>query len=227
MGKIKPIYVMNQEGLINLERQAILEGIKDLIWISEALEIGVSYLDVWRNNNFKNEDGSLKPFQSVDWYIQRGRETSSNKKQLNADTMQHYVVCEPWRDPKKGGRDHYDILVVRDDMYSRDTNFVIGLAIEGLGAVISTHRFKTLGDKTRYECIKTETMHELGHVFGLIPDSRTENVEYSLGKHCANICIMRQGLTLPADWINISNDRIQHGALCSTCEQDLRNYFRK
>jgi len=111
------------------------------------------------------------------------------------------------------------------DIQIFDTNFVIGLASPGIGTTISTYRFKQLDDKLRYECIKTETMHELGHVFGLIPDERTTDVEDSLGKHCANICIMRQGLTLPTDWINITKDRLDQGALCQPCKSDLKEYF--
>jgi len=62
-------------------------------------------------------------------------------------------------------------------------------------------------------------------VFGLIPKNRTKNIKESLGKHCINICIMRQGLELPKDWIDLTRDRIKYGALCPTCKQDLKNYF--
>lgn len=225
--KIKPVYLMNQAGLSDLEKRAVLNGASELIRLAEVVGIELVDFGVWKNSDFQNQDGSLKQYQSVDWYVGRGKETSRNKTQLNADTMLRYLWSEPWRNPKQGGRDHYDILVVHNDMYFGDTNFAIGLAQPGIGTIISTHRFKGLGDKAKYECIKTETMHELGHIFGLVPNSRTQNVESSLGKHCTNRCTMRQGLILPDDWIDITNDRLKYGALCPTCKTDLKEYFRK
>jgi predicted Zn-dependent protease len=134
------------------------------------------------------------------------------------------LSVEPWRDD---GRDQYDILIVRSDIYAEEDNFLVGIAREGFGTVISTYRFNGLDDKLKYECIKTETMHELGHVFGLLPDNRTEDVEDSLGLHCANRCIMRQGLNVPEDWINMTKDRLRYDALCKRCEKDLKDYFRE
>ncbi|MFH1182070.1 MAG: hypothetical protein V1702_03880 [Candidatus Woesearchaeota archaeon] len=224
--KIKPVYIMNQAGLSDLEKKAVLDGASEMIRLAQA-DVDIADFGVWRNNGFRNRDGSLKQYQSVDWYVERGRDTSRNTTQLNASTMQNLLMLEPWRYAQQGGKDHYDILVVHDDMYSGDTNFVIGLAQPGIGTTISTNRFGSLNNELKYECIKTETMHELGHVFGLIPDERTENVEHRLGKHCTNRCTMRQGLTLPNDWINITKDRLKYGALCPTCETDLKEYFRR
>jgi predicted Zn-dependent protease len=206
LSKIKPVYVMNQAGVADLEKQAVLEGASELISLAEVSGVDLADFGVFRNDGYRSSNSSLREFQSVDWYVQRGREASRNGTQLNADMMQYDLRSEPWRNPQKGGKDHYDILIVHDDMYSGDTHFVIGVAERGIGTTISTHRFKELNDRARYECIKTEIMHELGHVFGLIPDARTLNVEYSLGKHCSNTCTMRQGLRVPDDWINITND---------------------
>ena len=111
-------------------------------------------------------------------------------------------------------------------MYVSDANFVIGVGYPGIGTAISTSRFHGLKDRKKYECIKTMIMHELGHAFGLIRNGRTRNVENSLGPHCTNRCTMRQGLSLPDDWIKMSQDRLKHGALCGTCETDLKNYFK-
>ena len=225
--KIKPIYIMNQPGLSAIDKTAVLEGARELIRLADVNGIEIADFGAWQNNVYRTPDGSLREFQSAEWYINRGRANSRNSGQLNADALQIALLTEPWRDPRKGGKDHYDIFIVHSDMYSQNTNFVIGLAQEGIGTTISTHRFQGLEDRTRFECIKTETIHELGHVFGLVPNERTTYIEYSLGKHCTNRCIMRQGLRLPTDWINFTNDRQRYGALCPTCSKDLREYFRK
>jgi len=106
------------------------------------------------------------------------------------------------------------------------TNFIIGLASPGDSTTFSVKRFRELDEWMKNECIKTETMHEVGHVFGLIPYSRTKNVEQSLGKHCTNKCTMRQGLMVPQDWIKITKDRLDYGAFCDDCKKDLVEYFK-
>ena len=228
MGKLFPIFMMNQEGLKDLEKKSVLEGASELIKLAKVGGIEIFDLGIWRNKDFIDANGALKPYQSVDWYIQRGKETSRNRNQLNIQMIGQLLVFEPWRDKNKGGKDHYDILVLHSDMYqSEDTNFVIGSAAEGIGTIISTYRFNQLEDRERYECIKTETMHELGHVFGLIPKNRKKDVKKSLGKHCTNICVMRQGLNVPEDWIKMTNDRLRYGVLCPACEKDLINYFKE
>ena len=226
MAKIKPVYVMNENGLGRLEKAAVLDGIHELLGfggVSNLIEI-VDYM-VWRNDNYVNPDGSLKEYQSVDWFLQQGKNSSRSKSQVNATTMLHLLTFEPFRKIK----DHYDCFIVHSDMYDgrKDINFVIGLAREGIGTIISTDKFSNLDDRMRYECVKTETMHEMGHVFGLLPNSRNYNVENSLGKHCANRCIMRQGLTLPSDWIKMTDDRWKYGPLCKDCKQDIKDYFRR
>lgn len=70
----------------------------------------------------------------------------------------------------------------------------------------------------RIECTKTVVMHELGHVLGLIPEKRTENIEEeSTGTHCTNSCVMRGGVDGLGDWIEYTLNRYQSGPYCSKC----------
>lgn len=223
MSKTKPVYIMNEQGISDLEKKAILDGTKELLKIASVEGIiSITDFGAWKGKDYKNPDGSLARFQSVDWYLQEGKKFSREHIQLNAEELFTYLEIEPWRKTK----DHYDILATKQDMYYKDTNFVIGIAYPCIGTVVSTYRFKNLPDKTKYECIKTEIMHELGHAFGLVRTGR-ENSEYNLGQHCTNKCVMRQGLRLPTDWINMTNDRLKHGALCSLCEKDLKEWFKE
>jgi predicted Zn-dependent protease len=159
---------------------------------------------------------------SVINYLDKGLK-AGRKGQINVDEILNIlgneIIVLPLKDI------YYKILILKTDMYSDETNFVIGLAQEGIGSVISINRFLKLDYQTQIECIKTETIHELGHVFGLIPDSRTIMVEESLGKHCKNHCTMRQGLNVPTDWIEISKDRLNYGTFCDICREDLRMFF--
>lgn len=226
MRRIKPLYLMHEEGVTTKQINAVLDGIRQMLdMCGMTSQIEIHNFGVWRHGEWRKE-GKLIPWKSVDWYIQRGREESVRRDQLDGNTIIYQLYGEPWQDPSKGGQPHYDVVVLKSDMYADDTNFVIGVALPEHGTVISIHRFLGLRDQvTQIECIKTETMHEIGHVFGLVPEERTENVEESLGKHCTNICVMRQGLRLPNDWIRITHDRLNQQALCRQCQKDLRAFF--
>jgi len=146
-------------------------------------------------------------------------------EQLNASTMISHCRAEPWRQKE----DHYDLFICSSDLWdgSMNINFIIGLASKGTGTVLSVARFREpgLGERLKYECIKTEVMHEMGHVFGLV--TGRGKTEENLGPHCADSCTMRQGITVPHDWIPITQDRLRYGAFCQQCTNDLRGYFRE
>lgn len=222
--RIRPIYVMCEEGLQNFQIQAVLQAIQTVLQIAlVSSKIQVINFGIWRNRDYR--DGSLfRPYHSIDWYIQSARQASDRHGQLNGDQLIDNLRSEPWQNSKP----HYDIVILHSDLYSGkdDNNFVIGLAAQGLGTVISINRFLRIDQTLQIECIKTETIHEVAHVFGLIPDERNCCVEESLNKHCTNVCVMRQGLTVPNDWISMTYDRLRVGQpFCPFCLQDLQRYF--
>lgn len=220
--KIRPVYVMHESGVTFSENEAVLEGIREVI-AHAGLEGKLPVQD-WGEWNMGSGD-----YESVEWYINRAKQTGragrGHGPQLNAGNLMLGLECEPW----KKSNDHYDVLVCSSDMWdgSNRTNFVIGVARPNESTVLSVRRFRGLRKRMAAECVKTETIHELGHVFGLIPYERKSNVEHSLGKHCANVCSMRQGLTVPTDWEKYTKDRLANGALCPQCIDDLKDYFRR
>ena len=224
-----PIYLMHEEGLAGDDKAAVLSGIKELESLA-GVRLEIRDFGVWREPYYKDEGGLIK-YQSVDWYIEQGRKQSQTNDQIFADIILDEMFCDPWRLPEKGGEPHYDVMVVNQDMYAAGTvtefgtGFVIGLASPSYGTIMSVFRFFGLDIKERFECIKTEAMHELGHVFGLPSVDRKTNIEESLGGHCTNRCVMRQGLAVPHDWRRLSEDRLNHGALCIECEKELKSFF--
>ena len=223
--RIKPIYLMHQKGLFNSEILAVIDGISEirkLIFELTGINIGFKNFKNWGNSN-----DDLEPYQGVEWYINIGKQASSRRTQLNVSAIQDVIAREPWKDVYQGGTDHYDVFVVKEDMYAGDNNFVIGEANRLIGTTISTYRFRDLDEQRQYECIKTEVMHELGHVFGAPSEQRTHNIEESLGEHCTNTCVMRQGLLVPQDWIKLTEDRILYEPMCQDCKNDLRQYLTR
>lgn len=122
--------------------------------------------------------------------------------------------------------DYYQVYLVQADLSNGrpEDEFVLGWSFPLTGSVISPHRLRTLNRQQRRECFKTVSMHELGHVFDL-PLKTRDDLVHSVGAHCPNICIMRQGLNVPDDWLQITADRLAHGPLCEQCLADLRKFF--
>ncbi len=73
-------------------------------------------------------------------------------------------------------------------------------------------------DLMEIECTKTVVMHEFGHVLGLLPENRTEDiVKEDTGTHCENSCVMRGGFYGLGDWIEYTLNRMLNGPYCSKC----------
>ncbi|MDD5626837.1 MAG: hypothetical protein PHW01_02380 [Patescibacteria group bacterium] len=225
MQKIKPVYVMREDGIGAQQMEVVLAGICTILKIAgQSQNIKVYNFGIWRLNDWL-DGGLLVPYHSVDWYIDQGIKSSSRQGQVSGDAIMTNLWTEPWQETSP----HYDVVVIWNDMYSgeEDNNFVIGLALPDTGTVISINRFLQLDLKLQLECIKTEIIHEVGHVFGLLPKDRKDNIEEKLGKHCTNTCVMRQGLRLPDDWVAMTHDRLRFGPFCQECQRDLRGYFLK
>lgn len=223
ISRTRPVYVMFDADVEEWEAQAVFDGLSQvMIAAGTPSHMKVHNLGVWRSRNWLDRDGYLAEWSSVDWYIAY-TQRNSRQDQLHGGKLLKLLFNEPWQESAP----HYDIVVTAQDLYDDDCGFCIGLAVPGFGTVISTNRFRSLSAQDAYNCIVTETMHEVGHVFGLVPETRTTNMERSLGLHCTNRCIMRQGLRVPYDWQVITADRLQGHGFCGECSRDLRRYFRQ
>lgn len=62
----------------------------------------------------------------------------------------------------------YALGITEDDMYIPQLNFVFGLAShDGASAVVSTHRLRSDDQSLYKERLIKESVHELGHAFGV------------------------------------------------------------
>ncbi|MGQ4892545.1 MAG: zinc-dependent metalloprotease family protein [Candidatus Njordarchaeia archaeon] len=111
-----------------------------------------------------NIDFLVKTFseKEIEWAFNRSR------KQFNAvEILNHFQ------------RKTNDFLCVVDgDIYVPRLYYVFGVAIYGVGAVISTYRFRINANERKFvERLVKTVKHEMGHYFGL--------------GHCKNYCVMR------------------------------------
>lgn len=218
---IKPIFVMHEQDVELWQLEAVFRGIREILDAANAIGlIQVKNFGDWKDPGYLI-GSKLQAWKSLEWYLATAKHHSRRENQLDATVILNLCLQEPWQQLQA----HYDLIVLRSDIYAGDTNFIIGLAGTNSGAVISIHRFLELDRSNQAECIKTETIHELGHVFGLLPPDRDQDVEFSLGRHCANRCVMRQGLLVPEDWLRITADRLKFGPFCARCASDLRKFF--
>jgi predicted Zn-dependent protease len=226
--KLKPLYLAYEEGVPKHFVKAAMAAITSMLDLGNVTgQVPFKNLGVWRTHDWIVGPVGARAFtayNSVDWYLATGREASERSGQINMRAIQQAQFDDPWQLTNP----HYTVLLTHQDVYAEGLNYMLGSSLVGLGCVMSTHRFMELGNiHTQAECFQTMTMHELGHVFGLVPKGRTVNVEESLGKHCTNECLMRQGLGGIADNVQHTIDRIQGEPLCLHCLYDLRSYFRQ
>jgi len=219
-GRKLPTYIIHDDGVNENQMNAIEEGVMELLQIAGvASEIEVCNFGAWRDPNWKI-GGELMPFGSIDWYLRQGR--IAGRDQLHAADILGAIQREPWQDAVP----HYDVMVTSKDIFLTGTSFVLGAARPGLGTVLSVFRWKSFSAEEQFELIKTETEHEFGHVLGL-PNRNRMDLNQDLGSHCCNECVMQQGMMVPNDWIEITNNRLNSsfGPLCPTCKRDLQNSF--
>ncbi|CAJ37284.1 peptidase [Methanocella arvoryzae] len=86
------------------------------------------------------------------------------------------------------------VWIVDRDMYCENLNFVFGLAMYHIAAVVSTYRVPSA------EMVAKEAVHEAGHVMGL--------------QHCKNRCVMRYSESLE-DALDKPSE------LCTSCKKTI------
>ena len=220
---VKPVNILDTQ-TFRPERMAVVDGIKELIErCRPAQPITVNDYGCWRHPLWRDQENKLQPFLSVDWYLDTAWD--EHRHQVNANTMMDAIASEPWRREDVIG-DHYDIFVVDQDLYAlerpTDEDFIVGIARQSVGTVVSTFRLEALSDP--FFVLKTIMMHEMCHVFGT-PDPRRDDVDRSRGVHCTNRCIMRYPAHTPSDWERFTEDRFLVGPLCINCTDDLWRHF--
>jgi len=206
------IHLMNDFGVSVNNKAFFVEGILEMIEYSNR-EFEIQDLGLWRDSNWQNQT-FLSPFNSVDWYVTQS--LNQGRNQINAQHMLALFACEPWQDGEK----HVDLFLTKRDLFVEGLNYCLGLAVPELGMTVSYSRFESMQESLGLECLKTLTMHEFGHVLGIVPDYRNIAVDFALGKHCTNRCIMRQGMNV-SDWVRITQDRLNGYVLCEMCRNDL------
>ncbi len=221
-----PTYVFWDHTITQEQQSVIHEAFAELFQTAHLDTKQLSFLGNWHDDVYRDAQGNLLPNKSVEWQIQS--KWNPQRRQANGSD----IATAMFFDPYQVENPHWEALFTNLDLYDSRTNFLIGAAQPDLGTVISLHRLGNIADPgLRGEAEKTEIFHEFGHVLNLPSNRRgVEHIEQSLGEHCKNRgCSMKQGLSVPNDWIMFTMDRIQanRGPFCNDCQLDLTQKFHR
>ncbi len=232
MEHLKPLNVMDNIGFWP-ERAAVIDAIQDVLHYGRAgMEMSVRDYGRYRSSDWRDEGNNLVPWQSVDWYVYDA--LSEDRMQVDATQILDSLSSEPWRDDRLIG-DHYDLFLMEEDMYmpaptgeSEDPAYCVGGSKRDMAAVVSVHRIDHIWGLP-YGNTKTEVMRQLCFMFGIPTRSRPDvrrSLKVGRGVYCTNDCILGKVEEAPEEWDRLTEQRIQRGAFCEHCEEDLRSFFQ-
>jgi len=116
----------------------------------------------------------------------------SSRSQFNAECLFDYAV--------KQLSDGIVLMIISDDIYIRDLNYVFGIGVPNIGSVLSIFRLEK-----DIESLYKVILHEIGHVFGL--------------KHCLSPCSMA-----PSN--NIYDIHQMQASYCLNCKSKLKDWSK-
>lgn len=222
---IRPVFLMYTPDIRSEEERWTLEAIVEVLdTLGVREEIPIYNFGVWRERDYISPDGQLIEYRSIDWYIKKA--FNGVRGQVDIDQLAASLYLEPWHERQP----HYDVVLTALDLFHSsfpNVPFLVGGGPSGKAAIVSVRRFRGIGVRSlRGEAIKQAVMHELGHMFGAPDGGRGHSVVYIIGWHCTNMCAMRQGCDVPADWIKYAQERIATGRVyCDSCINDIEAYL--
>lgn len=221
---IKPIHILWQQTLKIGMLDGITSGIARVLSLAGvSKEFKLEYLAQRRQPDWRDKNGLLNPYKSLDWHIEWARQKSKKPGYLNSSVL---------IDSLDNNTDHqteprYEVVVLNEPIYLQKNPdvSVFGVGRRGAAAVISLADYIELIEpiKRFRFLLATQmlTMHELGHVFGLFPGIGVKNQteEELKNSHCLNECVMY--------WCESSElyKKIAHQPFCPSCLEKLRQFF--
>lgn len=227
---IHSVHIMWQKGIEEEMLGGVFSGVADVLFLAGVYnEFRIEHLEQRRQSDWLNADGSLKPYQSLDWHINMARQNSKIDGTLNSEILLNSLRENPSHETEP----RYEVVVVKEPIHCGNNRNFFGIARQNQGAVVTLHHHLSLlnakpivgetnedRNKRRFYYwlfTKLNTMHELGHVRGLFVKDSTENAtpEERWRAHCLNECVMywEQNFAL--------YNEIQNRPFCQSCLEEL------
>ncbi len=228
---IRPLHIMWQEGTELEMLDSVASGVGTVLMLANVFsEIPIKYLGTRRRPGWRNQDGALNPYQSLDWHIEQSSKKSLLPGYLNGGALLDSLIA----DPNRVIQPRYELVVVNEPLHWQDTSTrkIGGISQQNHGAIITTNCFQLMGEES--EKVKGEkriafsllvqmfVIHELCHVLGRFssgPAMKDASDEELKASHCQNDCVMRW--RLDTELIK----KIANQPLCSSCREELPKFF--
>ncbi|OGH93101.1 MAG: hypothetical protein A2563_00225 [Candidatus Magasanikbacteria bacterium RIFOXYD1_FULL_40_23] len=220
---IKPITVLCQDNTKTTALSTIYSAIVCVLYHAGVL---AEY-----NRLFNNSTGVYafkKTGVGVKQHIAKARKQSMAGA-LNAAALLDFIA----NDTSRSSEDRYDIALITESLHWTygSPRLVGGVGMQHQGSVVTYADLLYILQSVNGESgltkfnlfLKMRTVHELGHVFGLWPNTAPINAtdEEMAQAHCPNYCVMYW--TLKEDFI----EKIRTRPFCPSCLAQLKSFFIK
>jgi len=205
-------------GVTDWEAHAVASGLTDVLSIARQTNVPEVLGESWVIDGCVQKllgtpvpQGAQQPVEDL-YYALVGSLAEDKSEGFDALSAKYIVVA-----------------IVDVDLTDSDADWIFGATKTNLVPVsmISVVRPRNMVERKALKALRRLGRHEFGHALGLVPDERTERVvdtDWSIGKHCTNVCAMRQTdvehgtVTLEAA---TEEEEVAAVVLCDDCVADL------
>lgn len=230
---IRPLHILWQETLEIGMLDGVISGAECILSSAGvSKKIKLEYMGKRRQPNWLSHGGTvLNPYQSLDWHIETARKNSKSPGHLDGITLLDSFLENPANktDPR------YELVILNEPVHSSNNSTIFGIAYKNQVAIVSLNSHLSLLQAKPDESAeakekrlfnfwlgtKLNTMHELGHVFGLFPGNGAQTEQEREQAHCLNECVMY--------WREDNGlyEKIADQPFCPSCLEKLKRYFSK
>lgn len=210
----RPIRVIYQRGITNKQVLYAMDGIREVLDLMNVTDqtlitIGTTVIETGKtlDEYIADVQGDSLPAGPIDFSRLFGS-IFSDLNRSQCKILPYYVL-----------------IIDRGLRFNQMVAY--GVGSHDYCAVISVYDIKTGNLDMDEECLKTIVMHEIGHMFGLIPKDRKINYMIDCsGKHCLNRCVMRSPAILSNGMVGLTLDRMNDPGFCPQCLDYLRRCYK-
>lgn len=187
--------------------------------VNPALQNKIDLRNLGYYQDVEFQDGTtLMPHKSMNWFMEIAYNERLSEDTLNGDTFLREGITYCLKNKISSV-----VFVIDHDLKTKGEGWVLGATTKFWTTVVSINRFKNSVGQERLDLFKTLSVHEFGHLFGLVEKDRPRSTNF-LGQHCINKdCVMQQG-----NWNQLKDaaNRTRR-YFCNLCQVELYNNAKK
>ncbi|MBR3236596.1 hypothetical protein IKF92_02875 [Candidatus Saccharibacteria bacterium] len=203
----KPVLVMYDSGVDQLEQKAIEKAMEEIMDYFPGRGFVLSGLEVWDDGGFcARTDQILSDAEHI--ATDRGSIVVGN-------SLLGVISHSKWYK-----RNHYIVILIVSEKFA-DTDIAPSLRWGSI-CVQSVADFRDFPRKERILAIKGLFQHELGHILGLAQNLDRPKTEYREGIHCTHLGCIMQYFGSIEELVEISRESEHTGRYCALCAREAR-----